>query len=183
MPVPIKLRDNASTVKVRTTSPDNIKVKSDCDIEKTRLDSLIQQEKAERIEADIILQAELINKQERIEFIYLNDISGTLDISSLNLLADNLVNRLVLDHTIYYLSIRQGNVRKYFTTQSVAYNEIDVNMDTGYYVAIPALNPIVSEHIADSNIHVSDSDRTFWDNKVTSYLSAQDEENLVLTKN
>ena len=60
MPIPIKIRDNTSTIRVKPGShPDNVKMHSSCDIEKTRLDSLIAHETIERILGDANLQEQI----------------------------------------------------------------------------------------------------------------------------
>ena len=41
---------------------------------------------------------------------------------------------------------------------------------------------LLSDHIADNVVHVNSTEREYWNNKITCFLSPVDEENLVLTK-
>ena len=102
-----------------------------------------------------------------IQFVYVDSLSGTLDADSLKTLTANKVNRMVYDDTIYYLSILDGNVRKYFSKiQSSVYNEIDVDTTTGAYEVISKADPLVTNHIENSDIHVTASEKSSWDDKV-----------------
>lgn len=40
----------------------------------------------------------------------------------------------------------------------------------------------LNDHINDTNVHIQDGERLFWNNKVTCFLSASDEEIIVFTK-
>ncbi len=56
---------------------------------------------------------------------------------------------------------------------------------TSYLIDSPFITATVMEelnkHIRDTTVHVSQSDRDRWDNKVRTYRSSVDEENLVFT--
>lgn len=41
----------------------------------------------------------------------------------------------------------------------------------------------ILQHISNTNIHVTAAEKTFWNNKVTSFIDDVDDEQLVLTKN
>ena len=51
-----------------------------------------------------------------------------------------------------------------------------------YIIDLPFIDDIYTQHIADELIHVSQEDRDKWDNKVTCFISALDNEKLVFTK-
>ena len=57
---------------------------------------------------------------------------------------------------------------------------------TSYLIDMPftsdSSSATVFNHLADDTIHVSVQDRLSWNNKVSSYLDAEDMENLVLSK-
>ena len=137
------------------------------------------------IEEELIrLGIELTKKQDLIKFIYITNTSGILDVEELGLLLENKVNRLVFNNTIYYLSIIENEIRKYFSkNQSSKNNEIQVNSTTGEYEVISKIDPILEQHIENRNIHVSAEDRLFWDNKVSAITTplSQDDNILILT--
>lgn len=55
-----------------------------------------------------------------------------------------------------------------------------------YLIDLPFLSDALTEafydHITNTSIHISAEERDFWNNKVSSYLDADDHENLVLSK-
>ena len=62
---------------------------------------------------------------------------------------------------------------------------VKVGDGNAYVVDLPFLagnDEVLSSHINDTSIHITDEERTFWNNKVTAFLSASNNENLVLTK-
>ena len=109
---------------------------------------------------------DLASKQNEILFITLTERSGTLSESVLGLL--NNINRLTYENVIYYFSLKEGNIKKYFSrAENVTLNEIDVNMRTGEYQMMSSINQVLQAHIENHEIHVSQSDRARWDNKVS----------------
>lgn len=121
-----------------------------------------------------ILDKKVDTKQDEIKFICVNSYEGTLNQEQLDLLKKNKVNRIVLNNVIYYLSAIDGNIRKYFSRiESTDHNEVDVNINTGYYLFISKMNPIIENHINDTTIHITEAERLYWNNKV----SASAEEN------
>lgn len=56
---------------------------------------------------------------------------------------------------------------------------------TTYLIDLPFVDgnqTVLNEHIANMNIHVSNNDRAFWNNKVTCFISKGDAETIVFTK-
>ena len=57
---------------------------------------------------------------------------------------------------------------------------------TSYLIDMPFVNDsasaVVFDHVANRDIHITDDERRFWNNKVSSYVDDSDEENLVLSK-
>ena len=105
---------------------------------------------------------DLEKKQDKIEFIEVSSLSGIIPIDELYLLVKNRVNRIVYQNAIYYFSIKQENIYKYFTTvQTTEYNEIDVDTDIGKYEIKSTLAPQIKEHIENSHIHITDIEREF----------------------
>ena len=175
MPIKTRIHDNTST----------IYAKAGCDITDKRLEALIKEETIERKEADTNLQAQIDEKQDRIEFIRINSLLGVLDREMLNLLIKNQVNRIVFGNTIYYLSIVEGTtIRKYFSKiQTSEFNEVAVNIETGEYEVKSKMDPVIKAHIENREIHITEEERLFWNNKVTA--TAQENSNdytLLLSK-
>ena len=54
---------------------------------------------------------------------------------------------------------------------------------TSYLIDMPFNEDIFTDHVADTTVHVTSAERTFWNDKVTAYLDAYDLETLVLDKN
>lgn len=63
---------------------------------------------------------------------------------------------------------------------------IRIGDGASYLIDLPFLSDnsvdVFYSHINNTSMHVSESDRIFWNNKVSSYLDSQDTENLVLSK-
>ena len=122
-----------------------------------------------------------------VQFVYVDSLSGTLDSDTLSLLLMNKVNRIVYADTVYYLSIIESDYRKFFSrVQSSVYNEIDVNIKTGVYTIISKEDPLLHDHIADTDIHVTAKEKAFWNDKVTAWVTSTEGEpeacTLVLSK-
>lgn len=127
------------------------------------------------------------DKQDKILFVEIFSEEGILDEESLNVLRDNLCNRIVYQNTVYYLSITDRPLRKYFSKLQLENNEIDVNLTTGEFWLHSSSDALkIDEHIKDKIIHISQSDRNRWNNKVTAYaepiVETLDDNTLVLTK-
>ena len=104
----------------------------------------------------------LKTKQDVIRFIQATDLSGQFTAEKLALLQTNKVNRIVFNNIIYYLSIVNENEKKYFSRiESSEYNEVDVNMETGQYVFISKMNPIIEDHINNTTIHITENERLY----------------------
>lgn len=168
MPVKVNLVDNASQVKVKPKSTDGINLKHDCGLINSPLAYRLDKEIEHRIEGDEHLQQQLDNKQDKIEFIILNSLEGYIPHDDLRLLLTNKINRLVYQDTIYYLATIDNNTRKYFSRKaSSVYNEIDVTITTGAFKIISTIDPIVKEHIEDNTIHITETERIFWNDKIS----------------
>lgn len=65
-------------------------------------------------------------------------------------------------------------------------SSIKIGDGTSYLIDMPFLtggsSQIIMDHLSNNAIHVSESDRELWNNKVTAYLLEDDIENLVLSK-
>ena len=162
-----------------------IKTKSGCNADYNRLNALIKKEAEVREKEDEYLQKQIDGKLDNIKFIYVYSLSGTLESELLNLLIENRVNRLVYNDVIYYLSLIGNPIRKYCSRiQSVTYNEIDVNIQTGDYVIIQTMDPRIREHIDDTNVHVTPDEKAFWNKKVSAsveQIGTEDDNRLILT--
>lgn len=127
------------------------------------------------------LQEKINNKQDTIQFVNVDSESGTLPESQLKLLKDNNTNRLTYNNVIYYMSLRDGNIKKYFSrATNVELNEIDLNITTGNYVIRSSIDAALQRHIDDKVIHVSQLDRDRWDNKVSAQAELIKDDNYLL---
>ena len=56
-----------------------------------------------------------------------------------------------------------------------------------YLIDLPfvseAMTAALMEHINNTEVHITAAEREFWNNKVSCYIDAEDNENLVLSKN
>ena len=52
-----------------------------------------------------------------------------------------------------------------------------------YLIDLPFDDDIGQAHISNTDIHITDEERIFWNNKVTAFINVEDIENLVLSKN
>ena len=179
----VKVFDGSCSPKESTGGMTPTKSGHNADV--NRLRALIKKEENERKAEDNNLQKQIDTKQENIKFITVTELEGTLDEEMLNLLIENKINRLVYGDLIYYLSIVEEDIRKYFSKiQSSVYNEIDVNVETGDYHIISKSDPLVQEHIDNIVIHITQEEREFWNNKVTASTVQIDtgDYNLLLSK-
>ena len=66
------------------------------------------------------------------------------------------------------------------------YPGVKIGDGTSYLIDMPFISDSITnelqEHMSDETSHISQSERTFWNNKVSSYLNADDTENLILSK-
>ena len=124
----------------------------------------IATEKSEREAVDASLQEqinEIIETGAVIEFISVTGFpEGTLSPANLQLLTANKVNRLEYQNIIYYLSLRDGNIRKYFSNSlTIDYPEIDVDTVSGNYIILPTMNKRLEEHINNNEVHITNAER------------------------
>ena len=123
-------------------------------------------------------------KQDKIRIIKVLDTEGTFIEEVLDLLKNNDVNKLIYGDSIYSLSVKDGNYKKYYTKNPNAiYNEIFVNIETGYYKLSSKIDIRLEAHINNSTAHITEQERQYWNNKVTAYTLGDGEDNtLFITK-
>ena len=72
-----------------------------------------------------------------------------------------------------------------YVENNVNIPRIKIGDGTSYLIDMPFLDSelisVINEHIADASIHVSMSDREFWNNKVRAYYSDVQNDTLVFT--
>lgn len=126
-----------------------------------------------------------------LKFVYVDSTHGYLPTSDLLKLINNKVNRIVYNNIVYYYSLKIGNIQKYFsvainTDNNTELNEIDVDITTGEYEIVNSTNKYLQDHINNTTIHVTASEKTFWNNKVTAVVEAvqntTSDNELILTK-
>lgn len=73
----------------------------------------------------------------------------------------------------------------YQTIDGVSIPAIKVGDGSAYLIDLPFVmgnDTRLNDHINDTNVHIQPGEREFWNNKVTCFISASDEEILVITK-
>lgn len=73
----------------------------------------------------------------------------------------------------------------YQTIDGVNIPAIKVGDGTTYLIDLPFVmgnDMTLNDHINDTNVHIQPGEREFWNNKVTCFLSASNEEIIVFTK-
>lgn len=134
-----------------------------------------------------------VNKQPLIKTIHLETPYGTLTPEQLLAVINNDVNRFIFNNSIYYLSYKSGNIKKYYSSltepvEGEYLNQINVDITTGNYAIVSTSNITwkdIEDHINDTSIHVTSAQKTFWDNKVTAeteILNLDSEEYKLLLK-
>lgn len=118
------------------------------------------------------------------QFIFVDSLSGTLSPEDLNKIKDNKINKIVYNNIVYYYSIKVNGIQRYFSVavqkgDDTDYNEIDVDIVTGEYGVYNSKNKYLEDHINNTTVHITQAERNFWNNKVTT-VSAGEE--LILTK-
>ena len=58
---------------------------------------------------------------------------------------------------------------------------IKIGDGNAFVVDLPFTDTVYGEHIADTTIHVTSAEKTYWNNKVTCFLDPSDSEKLVFT--
>lgn len=175
MPIKVNVHDNTSTIKVKPSCSDTIKVESGCASEGTRLEALIKEETKERKEADEYLQYQILNKEDKIKYIEIFSSEGTFDNEVLNLLISNRLNRIIYNDNYYMLSTKDNRYWRYMgqTTDPNTLNTIVVDTISGEWTYSYIENAVLQNHIADNNRHLREGEREFWNNKLN--LEAQGE--------
>lgn len=84
---------------------------------------------------------------------------------------------LIAEENIVYVYSNQ------YTVDGASIPGFKIGDGTSYLIDMPFNDDVMSRHVADSVIHISSTDRTFWNDKVTCYLDADNLENLVFSKN
>lgn len=121
-----------------------------------------------------------------IHFIIINSLEGDLTEEELLRIKDNNLNRIVYNNIVYYYAQSIGDTKKYFSIVeqvggNTNYNEVDVDIRTGHYTVTTAINQYLTNHINDTVVHITQAEREFWNNKVTTADPTGEE--LILTKN
>lgn len=123
----------------------------------------------------------------KVYFVRIYETEGRLDDDKLAKIKDNNLNRLVYNNIVYYYARTIDNLKQYHsiveqTSADTDLNTITVNLDTGDYVMESILSSYLTDHINNRIVHITQEEREFWNNKVTTESNANNEE-LILTKN
>jgi hypothetical protein len=91
----------------------------------------------------------------------------------------NKLTDLISEEGSYYV------YTDYLVKDGLKYPNLKIGDGKAYVVDLPfiAVNEQqLLSHVNNQEIHITQAEREFWNNKVTSYVAATDPENLVLTK-
>lgn len=81
---------------------------------------------------------------------------------------------------------QEGFVYVYTDYQTIDGEDIPgIKIGTGnaYIVDLPFVDAVYAQHIADASIHVTQSEKTFWNDKMRCYIDEDKEDKLVFTTN
>ena len=73
----------------------------------------------------------------------------------------------------------------YFMIDGMGVPGMKIGDGMAYLIDLPFVSgndTRLNEHIADTEVHITNAERLFWNNKVTCFMSNGDEENIVFTK-
>ena len=114
------------------------------------------------------------------------DVSGTIPAEQL----DQLTNKgaiIVLENKVYRLSRIESNTYKYInsvtngTGQTINMTELDIDKDTGDFNtkqivfnsgSVEYLEERLNNHISDNTVHITATERNYWNNKVSAEAEA-----------
>lgn len=112
-------------------------------------------------------------------------------------LSDALASRGIVPHKIYFdttadwaaqtsLVSEENAIYVYTDYKSVdGYNIAGFKIGDGlaYVVDLPFTDTLYARHIEDTTIHITQTEREFWNNKNRAYVNLNNPENLILTNN
>lgn len=73
----------------------------------------------------------------------------------------------------------------YQVIDGIEYPALKVGDGMAYLIDLPFVmgsNAALNEHINDTDVHIQPGERQYWNNKVTCFMSAADDETIVFTK-
>ena len=114
--------------------------------------------------------------------LVITDSSGVISEEGLSILKDKKSSLVLLDGKIYRLARIEDSNYKYictYTNSSASVPnmiELDVNIETGNFntkqltiegQSVEYLEIRLNEHIENNSVHITDTERNFWNNKVS----------------
>jgi hypothetical protein len=60
---------------------------------------------------------------------------------------------------------------------------IKIGDGQAYLIDAPFIDEMLYDHLSDTTRHITDAERTFWNNKVRCYVASNNPENLIFTTN
>ena len=111
----------------------------------------------------------------------ITDVSGTIPAEQL----DQLTNKgaiIVLEDKVYRLSRIESNNYKYISSvtngagQTINMTELDIDKETGEFFtkqivfnsgSVEYLEERLNSHISDNTVHITATERNYWNNKVS----------------
>ena len=132
------------------------------------------------------LQATLEGKVDTTQFseyIEINEAQGYFDAETIAIIQTDPIKRIKYDDHIYTMTMRRAGVYRYTTGSDNANfaKYIDVNVNDSSWHCYNNANEVLAEHIQNTEIHITDAERTFWNQKLN--YDAVSEERLILNRN
>lgn len=104
----------------------------------------------------------------------------------------NVISRTTAEWNAQPTEISKKNYLYVYTDHQTTVNDqgetiyipgVKIGDGLAYIIDLPFIDVLYSEHISNAQIHVTEAEKEFWNNKVTAYCIIDDEDgNLILTK-
>lgn len=117
------------------------------------------------------------------EYIEIDEAQGYFDADIIAIIQTNPIKRIKYDDRIYTMTMRRFGVYRYTTGSDDANfaKFIDVNINDRSWHCYNIANNALVQHVNDTSAHITNADRTFWDNKLN--FDTVSEERLILNRN
>ena len=113
----------------------------------------------------------------------INADTGTFTQAQLDILNEGTSNYISYGDKIFKLKLKSHPIRKYFTQTSDPnlIELVNVNMATGDWRYETIGNTVLTNHINDSVVHITSTERTDWNNRIRgdSYVDSNENLNLI----
>jgi phage minor structural protein len=131
-----------------------------------------------------VLNVDLSNKQNKLES------DGSIKLTDLENGHTKIGARVFWNTTAYWntqtsLESEPGAVYVYsdhYTDENGTVPGIKIGTGNAFVVDLPFVDRVYASHIVDTLVHITDSERQFWNDKVTCYIDPLNDKNLIFSK-